>query len=73
LTRSLLMLGCDQKLKDGINHSFELIYGWGDYKGIQGHPAGVRGGVEYELSDKTSVTASGSWDSNYQVSQEVTH
>merc|ERR1712156_760138 len=29
MMRSLFMTGCDQQLKDGINHSFELVYGWG--------------------------------------------
>lgn len=67
------MAGCDQQLKDGINHSFELVYGWKEFAGIQGNPVALRGGVEYELSDQTSVQASASWDKNYTVSQEVTH
>ena len=72
-TRNLVSAGCDQKLKDTIHHSFEAIFGWKDFKGILGHPIALRGGVEYELSDQTTVTASGSWDSNYTVSQEVEH
>ncbi len=52
LTRKLLMAGCDQVLKEGIQHSFEGIYGYGkDFKGIKGQPVALRGGVEYELSD----------------------
>eukprot|EP00354_Favella_ehrenbergii_P010587 CAMPEP_0170460906 /NCGR_PEP_ID=MMETSP0123-20130129/7047_1 /TAXON_ID=182087 /ORGANISM="Favella ehrenbergii, Strain Fehren 1" /LENGTH=238 /DNA_ID=CAMNT_0010725865 /DNA_START=40 /DNA_END=756 /DNA_ORIENTATION=+ len=35
MTRSWLMLGCDQKLREGISHSFEALYGYGkDFKGI---------------------------------------
>jgi len=59
LTRGLAMVGCDQQLKDGINHSFEGIFGWKDFKGIQGQPVAIRSGVEYELSDDTSIGASG--------------
>ena len=73
LTRKLAMAGCDQQLKDGINHSFEAVFGYGGFKGIQGHPVALRGGVEYELSDQTTVTASGSWDESYTVSQDVEH
>ena len=74
MMRSLFMTGCDQQLKDGINHSFELVYGWGkDYAGIMGNPVGLRGGVEYELSGQTNVQVSGSWDKNWTLNQEVTH
>jgi len=74
LTRKLLMAGCDQVLKEGIQHSFEGVYGWGkDFKGIKGQPVALRAGVEYELSDQTTVTASGNWDETYSVSQEVQH
>jgi len=31
LTRSLFRAGCDKQLKDGINHSFELVAGWKDF------------------------------------------
>jgi len=73
LTRSFVSAGCDQQLKDGINHSFEAVYGWKDFKGIQGHPVSLRGGVEYELSDQTSTTVSANWHSAYDISNEVTH
>ena len=62
MTRKLFRAGCDQILKEGINHSFEAVYGWGgDMKGIMGHPVALLSGYEYELSDKTSLAASMSW------------
>jgi hypothetical protein len=70
-TRNLVSAGCDQKLKDSIHHSYEAIFGWKDFKGILGHPVALRGGVQYELSDKTSVNVTGNWDSNYNVSKTV--
>lgn len=50
-TRNFISAGCDQILKDGIHHSFEAVFGWKDFKGIQGHPVALRAGVEYNLSD----------------------
>jgi len=39
MTRSWFMVGCDQKLNENINHSFELLYGAGkDFKGFYGQP-----------------------------------
>lgn len=73
LTRSLAMAGCDQKLKDGIHHSFEAVYGWKDFKGLMGQPVQLRGGVEYTLSDQTQLNASGEWGESYSVQQEVEH
>ena len=74
LTRKLLMAGCYQVLKEGIQHSFEAIYGYGkDFKGIKGQPVGLRAGVEYELSDQTTVTAAGEMNDSYNLVQEVTH
>jgi hypothetical protein len=73
LTRSLISAGCDQILNDRIHHSFEAVFGWKGFKGIQGHPVAMRGGVEYYLSDQTRVTASGSWDDSYYIEQEVEH
>ena len=74
LTRKWLMAGCDQVLKEGIQHSFEAVYGWDKgFQGISGQPFALRGGVEYELSDQTSVQASGDWGASYSVSNEVTH
>jgi len=74
LTRSWLMLGCDQKLKDTISHSFELLYGYGkDFKGLQGQPVVIRGGVNYELSDQTEVGAAASFGETYSVGMDVEH
>lgn len=73
MTRNWLMAGCNQSLKAGIEHSFEALYGWKEFKGIRGQPFMLRGGVEYDLSDKTSVSASGEWSESYNVQQEVTH
>ena len=72
-SRKLVSAGCDQEIKEGINHSFEAVYGWGDFKGIQGHPVAIRAGVEYELSDQTSTTVSANAHSAYDISNEVTH
>lgn len=47
MTRSLFRAGCDQQLKEGINHSFEFVYGWKDFTGIMGKPVAVLSGVEY--------------------------
>ena len=50
--------GCDNKVTDSINHSWEGTYNWGgDFAGIMGSSFGLRGGVEYELSEKTSLEA----------------
>jgi len=38
-----------------------------------GKPVGLLGGVEYELSDKTSLSASGIWAGDYEVESEVEH
>lgn len=50
--------GCDNKLNDSINHTWEGTYNWGgDTEGIMGTSFGLRGGVEYELSGQTSLEA----------------
>ena len=61
MTRKLLRAGCDQVLKEGINHSFEAVYGWGDFKGIMDKPVALLSGFEYELSDKTALNVAASW------------
>lgn len=73
LIANIVSAGCNQKLNDNITHSFEATYGWKEFKGIQGHPVVIRGGVEYELSDQTSLTASGHFGQDYSVSQQVEH
>jgi len=72
MTRKFMMLGCDQKLNENINHSFELVYNWTkDYKGFQGLPADIRGGVEYNLSDQTEVTSAFVFADTCSVSMDV--
>ena len=73
MTRKLLRAGCDQVLKDGINHSFEAVYGWGDFKGIMDKPVALLSGFEYELSDKTTLSTSGSWQGDYDLESTVEH
>lgn len=73
ITRQMVMAGCDQELKEGINHSFEIAYGYGAFKGIQGQPVMVRGGVEYELSDKTTVNVAATVSESYEISSEAEH
>jgi hypothetical protein len=74
ITRKFFMAGCDQKLADYVSHSFEAIFGWDkDFKGIQGQPVVLRGGVSYELSDQTELSASGNWSGDYEVGMEVEH
>jgi len=73
LVRKFVSAGCDIRVKDGIQHSFEAVFGYGEFKGIQGHPVAIRAGVEYELSDQTEVSASANWDATYSVNQTVQH
>jgi len=73
MTRSLFRAGCDQQLKDGINHSFEFIYGWKDFKGIMDKPVALLGGTEYELSDKTTLATNAIWQGDYDIESSVEH
>ena len=73
LVANLVSAGFNQAHCDNITQSFEATYGWKDFKGIQGHPVVIRGGVEYELSDQTCLTASGQIGENYNLTQEVEH
>lgn len=34
MTRNMVSAGCDQEIKEGINHSFEAVYGWKGFSGI---------------------------------------
>lgn len=65
--------GCDNELKSGIQHSWEIVGNWADRKGIYGLPLGLRGGVSYDLSDATSLDVSGSWGDDVDVAQTVSH
>lgn len=73
MTRSFLRAGCDQILREGINHSFEVVYGWKDFKGIMDKPVALLSGYEYELSDKTSLQASAIWQGDYDIESSVEH
>jgi hypothetical protein len=66
--------GCDNKLKDGIRHSWEALYSWKEgYKGFQGQPVRVLGGVAYDLSDNTSMTVTGEAGEDYLLKANQTH
>jgi len=73
ITRSLVSAGCDQALKDGIQHSFEAVFGYAGMKGLMGQPVALRAGVEYTLSDKSSLSVSGSASETYELSAETEH
>lgn len=74
MTRKMFMAGCDQKLKDTIKHSFEILHCWEkDFKGVLGQPLALRAGVNYELSDQTEFSVNASFDSAYTVSTDVEH
>lgn len=74
ITKQLIMAGCDQILRDGYQHSFEAVIGYGDkYEGIQGQKVSIRGGVEYELSDASSLQVSADFAKDYSISAETSH
>ena len=74
MTRSMAMAGCNQVVKEGYTHSFEAIYGWATgFKGFWGQPVEMRGGVEYELSDSSSLECGWSVGEKYSVGMEGTH
>ena len=50
--------GCDNKVTDSINHTWEGTYNWGgDFEGIMKSSFGLRSGFEYELSEQTTLEA----------------
>ena len=65
--------GCDNKVSDTIRHSWEGVYNWGGAEGIQGTNFAIRGGVDYELSDATSLQAAVSVSKDVNVNQTVEH
>ena len=73
LTRNLAMAGCDQKLKDGIQHSWEAIFGWNKLQGLMGYPVILRGGVAYQLGDKTETTTTASVGQFWELYNTVQH
>jgi hypothetical protein len=73
LLNTLLSTGCDNKLSDTISHTFEGVYNWSGKAGILGYPLSLRGGVDYDLSDRTNTNISASWGSDVNVNQQVSH
>jgi len=72
--RECVGAGCDNQLKDGIRHSWEALYVWTEgFQGIRGQPVKVLGGVSYDLSKATSLTASGEFGENYLIKSGQTH
>lgn len=66
--------GCDNQLKEGIKHSWEALYSWKEgYKGVQGQPVRVLGGVQYDLSNETSLAVTGEAGENYLLKSGQTH
>ena len=74
MINKLFSAGCDNTLNDTTRHSFEGVYMMEEKaEGIQGQPVMVRGGVEYDLSDATSLEAAGKWGKDVEFEQTVTH
>lgn len=72
--RECVGAGCDNKLKEDIRHSWEALYCWTDgFKGIQGQPVKLLGGVQYNLSKATTFSTSAEWGENYMVKAGQTH
>ena len=66
--------GCDNKLNDGVKHSWEALYSWKEgYKGFQGQPVRILGGVAYDLSKETSLTVTGEAGEGYLLKSAQTH
>ena len=71
--RGFVSAGFDQKLTKDIHLSFEAVHGWKNFIGIRGNPLALRGGIEYNLSDQTTLIAIVNWNANYKISQQVEH
>ena len=66
--------GCDNKLKDGIRHSWEALYCWtSGFKGIQGQPVKILGGVAYDLGKTSKLTMSAEVGENWVVKGGAAH
>ena len=66
--------GCDNKLKDGIRHSWEALYCWASgFKGIQGQPVKILGGVAYDLGKTSKLTMSGEVGDNVVIKGGCAH
>ena len=58
----------------GANFSGEALYAWKEgYKGFQGQPVRLLGGVESKLSDNTSMSASIEAGESYLLKANQTH
>lgn len=58
----------------GAKMSMEALYSWKEgYKGFQGQPVRVLGGVAYNLSDNTSLTVTGEAGEDYLLKANQTH
>ena len=74
MKREFLGAGCDNALKDSIKHSWEALYCWRQgFKGIQGQPVKLLGGVAYDLGKTSSLTASAEVGENWMVRSAATH
>lgn len=71
--RKIAAAGCDQSIRDGIQHTFEARYKHESTEGFYGSPVSVHSGVEYELNDKTSLSFSSNHAENHDCEMEVTH
>ena len=73
LTRKMIMGGCDQNLREGIQHSFEGRYTHESTDGFMGTPVSLHSGVEYELSDKTSLSFASNHAATHDCEMGVEH
>ena len=73
VTRKIAAGGCDQQVRDGIQHSFEARYTHESTDGVMGTPVSIHSGLEYELSDKTSLSVGSNHAADWDCEMEVTH
>lgn len=79
MMNQLFSAGCDQSLNDNVRHSFEAVYNTAKTeagepaKGFMGQAGFVRFGVEYDLSDATTLEGSGKLSDQIEFEQTVTH
>lgn len=66
--------GCSNSLNDSISHTWEAQYAYGDkYPGINGTKFTLRGGVGYELSDKSGMEVAASWGEGVELEHQFVH
>ena len=73
VTRKVAAAGCDQSIRDGIQHSFEARYTHESTDGVKGTPVSIHSGLEYDLSDKTSLSFASNHAADHDCEMEVTH